>query len=198
MSKDLSVKYMKAHLVFLNKQLRKELILSGVAKMKRNDLEKNFKDRFESTTNKKDGSIYYLPKNKYGDIEADEDDFKDLNNKLSPKKKDPKKEPKKVKKSELKKKKEKPKPTTLLENLKKLVNKYNKDEIKKQKLTKENLKKYTNPYFDLSEKIEKQLKEVDDPMEFLKKNKELSKKYADVSKNFIRRINAQMKANKKK
>mgnify|MGYP003133928982 CR=1 FL=1 len=82
--------------------------------------------------------------------------------------------------------------------MKKLVNKYNKDEIKKQKLTKENLKKYTDPYFDLIDKIEKQLKEVDDPMEFLKKNKELSKKYADVSKNFIRRVKAQMKANKKK
>lgn len=106
MSKDLSVKYMKAHLVFLNKQLRKELILSGVAKMKRNDIEKNFKDRFESTTNKKDGSIYYTPKNKYGDIEADEDDFKDLNNKLIPKKKEPKKESKKEPK-----KKSPPKPT---------------------------------------------------------------------------------------
>tara|TARA_R100001086_G_C11716555_1_gene225689 strand:+ start:108 stop:671 length:564 start_codon:yes stop_codon:yes gene_type:complete len=126
MSKDLSVKYMKAHLVFLNKQLRKELILSGVAKMKRNDIEKNFKDRFESTTNKKDGSIYYTPKNKYGDIEADEDDFKDLNNQLRPKKKEPKKEPKE---KATPKPKEKPKKEITLKKLVSIAQSHKKNGI---------------------------------------------------------------------
>lgn len=105
-----------------------------------------------------------------------------------------KKEPKKkVKKEEPKKKIKIKKDNNLLQNMKNLVKKYNKDEIKKEKLTKENLNKYTNPYFDIAEKIEKQLEEVDDPMEFFKNNKELSKKYRDTTKNFIRRIKAQVK-----
>ena len=106
----------------------------------------------------------------------------------------PEKDPlvKKQEKKEVKKEAPK-KENNLLENMKNLVKKYGKDEIKKQNLTKENLKKYTNPYFDIVEKIEKQLKEVDDDMEFFKNNKELSKKYKDTTKNFIRRLKLQLK-----
>ena len=81
----------------------------------------------------------------------------------------------------------------LIENLKLIVSKYNKDEIKKQNLTKENTKNYTNPYFELLEKIENQFKDLEDEKDFFTKNKKLSTDFADVKKNFIRRIKSQLK-----
>ena len=87
--------------------------------------------------------------------------------------------------------------TDLINNLKLFVSKYNKNEIKKQQLTKQNLKNYTDPYFELLEKIEVQLKEMDGEFDFqvdlIKENTKLSADFIDIRKNFYRRIKAQLK-----
>ena len=94
------------------------------------------------------------------------------------------------------KKKEKPenKPEKnliiLMENFNK---KYNPTEIKKQKLTKVNLKKFTDPYFIKLEEIKTNLEKIEDPINFFNSNKKLSTEYRDIEKNFIRRIKAQLK-----
>ena len=85
-----------------------------------------------------------------------------------------------------------------INNIKLYVNSYNNDEIKKQKLTKENLTEFTNPAIQLLDKIENQLDKIEDKIEFFKQNKELSKKYADTKKNFVRRVKAQLKKNRTK
>jgi hypothetical protein len=85
----------------------------------------------------------------------------------------------------------------LIDNIKLIISKYNKDEIKKQNLTKENLKNFTDPYFELFEKIEKQLESIDDKMEWFQNNKKLGEDYVDVKKNFMRRIKSQLKKSKK-
>jgi len=113
-------------------------------------------------------------------------------------KEDQKKLTKALEKKFPKKKEEEPKKEdNLLKNLKKFIDEYNTNEIKKQNLTKENLKKYTNPYFEKLEKIEKQLENVDDEIEFFKNNKQLSKSFTDIRKNFVRRVKAQLKESKK-
>ena len=93
MSKDLSVKYMKAHLVFLNKQIRQKLILPGIHKMKRGEIEKHFNNRFRIITPNQ-GSKYYIPKQPYNDIVSSgglETTYRALHNKLQPKTKRQKK-----------------------------------------------------------------------------------------------------------
>lgn len=93
---------------------------------------------------------------------------------------------------------EKPKPKKLTERIKEFNKKYNTNEIKKQKLDKSNLKKYTDPYFKELEEIEKILSDIDDPMEFFRNNKELSSTFTDIKKNFIRRVKSNMKKTKTK
>ena len=87
--------------------------------------------------------------------------------------------------------------TDLINNLKLFVSKYNKNQIKKQQITKQNLKNYTDPYFELLEKIEVQLKEIDGEFDFqvvfIKENPDLSADFIDIRKNFYRRIKAQLK-----
>ena len=87
--------------------------------------------------------------------------------------------------------------TDLINNLKLFVSKYNKNQIKKQQITKQNLKNYTDPYFELLEKIEVQLKEMDGEFDFqvdlIKENTKLSADFIDIRKNFYRRIKAQLK-----
>ena len=78
----------------------------------------------------------------------------------------------------------------LMENFNK---KYNPTEIKKQKLTKFNLKKFTDPYFIKLEEIKTNLEKIEDPINFFNSNKKLSAEYRDIEKNFIRRIKAQIK-----
>ncbi len=84
--------------------------------------------------------------------------------------------------------------TDLINNLKLFVSKYNKNKIKKQQLTKQNLKNYTNPYFELLEKIELQMEYLDDyQSDFIRENPDLSADFIDIRKNFYRRIKAQLK-----
>jgi len=107
----------------------------------------------------------------------------------------------------LKKKEKAPKPapkpapkkeesSNLLDDLKKFTDKYNANEIKKQKFTKQNIDNFTNPYFDLLKKIQKKLDNLDDQIKFFKDNKKLSMSFADIKKNFLRRIKAQIKKSK--
>jgi len=103
-------------------------------------------------------------------------------------------EPKKKKKFKVKAKKEEDKEKEdLLTLMDKFNKKYNAVEIKKQNLNKSNLKKFTDPYFKELEKIEKELENVGDSIEFLKTNKKISSDFADIKKNFVRRVKAQMK-----
>ena len=87
--------------------------------------------------------------------------------------------------------------TDLINNLKLFVSKYNKNEIKKQQLTKQNAKNYTEPYFKLLEKIEVQLQEINGEFDFqvdlIKQNTKLSADFIDIRKNFYKRIKAQIK-----
>ena len=85
----------------------------------------------------------------------------------------------------------------LLTLMDKFNKKYNAVEIKKQNLNKLNLKKFTDPYFKALEKIEKELENVDDSIEFFKTNKKISSDFVDIRKNFVRRVKAQMKGKKK-
>jgi len=113
------------------------------------------------------------------------------------KKEEPKKERKKIKLVSFDKKEE---PKKLTERIKEFNKKYNANEIKKQKLDKSNLKKYTDPYFKELEEIEKMLSDIDDNIKFIKDNKELSSTFTDIKKNFVRRVKSNMKkqkANKK-
>ena len=89
-----------------------------------------------------------------------------------------------------------PKEENIKKQIKILINKYSAEEIKKQKFTKENLKQFTNPYFDLLDKLKEDLSNVENPQKFLDDNLEINKKYIDVSSNFARRIKAQFKKNK--
>ena len=89
-----------------------------------------------------------------------------------------------------------PKEENIKKQIKILINKYSSEEIKKQKFTKENLKQFTNPYFDLLDKLKEDLSNVENPQKFLDDNLEINKKYIDVSSNFARRIKAQFKKNK--
>ena len=95
-------------------------------------------------------------------------------------------------------KKEEPKKEDLITLVDKFNKKYNAVEIKKQNLNKSNLKDFTDPYFKQLEKIEKELDNVDDPIEFFKTNKKISSDFVDIKKNFVRRVKAQMKAVRKK
>ena len=82
--------------------------------------------------------------------------------------------------------------TDLINNLKLFVSKYNKNEIKKQQLTKKNAKNYTEPYFKLLEKIDPQLQEIDGEFDFqidlIKQNTKLCADFIDIRDNFYRRI----------
>ena len=91
-----------------------------------------------------------------------------------------------------------PKEENIIKQIKTLINKYSNEEIKKQNFTKENLKNFTNPFFDLYDKLKEDLSNVEDPTKFLKDNEELSKKYINVTSNFTKRIKAQFKKNKEK
>jgi len=116
---------------------------------------------------------------------------------MKKKKEEPKKERKKIKLVSFDKKEE---PKKLTERIKEFNKKYNANEIKKQKLDKSNLKKYTDPYFKELEEIEKMLSDIDDNVKFIKDNKELSSTFTDIKKNFVRRVKSNMKkqkANKK-
>ena len=106
---------------------------------------------------------------------------------VAPKKEEPKKEePKKEEKKE----------EDIIKNMKEIVDKYNKEEIKKQtKITRKNNDVFTKPFLNLAQKIENQLKTINNPFEFLKKHVELNEKYADTTKNFVRRIRIQLKKN---
>ena len=102
-----------------------------------------------------------------------------------------------IKKSKEKKEKTKKVDSSVIDDIKLYVKKYNHDEIKKQNLTKENLKNFVNPAFDLLEKIQKKLDKIDDSMGFIQKNAaNLLKKYNDTNKNFVRRVKAQVKSKK--
>ena len=70
------------------------------------------------------------------------------------------------------------------------------DEIKKQNLTKQNLQNFTNPYFDLLDKIQKKLDNLEDKVQFALDNKKLSMAFDDIKKNFVRRVKAAVKKNK--
>ena len=84
----------------------------------------------------------------------------------------------------------------LLTLMDKFNKKYNAVEIKKQNLNKSNLKDFTEPYFKELEKIEKEVDNVDDSIEFLKTNKKISSEFVDIKKNFVRRVKAQIKVKK--
>jgi hypothetical protein len=104
----------------------------------------------------------------------------------------PKTKPKKIR---LPKEEEK-KDEEIIKNMKEIVEKYNKEEIKKQtKITRKNNDVFTKPFLNLAQKIENQLKTINNPFEFLKKHVELNEKYADTTKNFVRRIRIQLKKN---
>ena len=91
-------------------------------------------------------------------------------------------------------KKAEPKKEDVVELIKKLVDEYNLDSIKKQNLTPSNYEEYYNEYVEQFTKISKLLDKVDDPIEFIKElPKNLGNKYVDVTKNFVRRLKAQLK-----
>lgn len=103
---------------------------------------------------------------------------------------------KKPKKSVIEPKKEKPK-KSLIEMMKEFNNKYNLSEIKKQTFnTKEELQKYIDEYVKEINDIRNQLGKIEDQIEFMKNNKELSVDYNDNSKNFLRRVKKLMKEKK--
>jgi hypothetical protein len=105
----------------------------------------------------------------------------------------PKKEAIKKGQKIIESKKQEPDLLTLMDKFNK---KYNAVEIKKQNLNKSNLKDFTEPYFKELEKIEKELENMDDSIEFFKTNKKISSGFVDIRKNFIRRVKAQMKVKK--
>jgi hypothetical protein len=73
-SRFVTASIMKKHLILLNKQVKKELTLSGISKMKKDEVKKNFDDRFRK---EKD---YFLPKNdsRFGDLDYKQSDYKSL------------------------------------------------------------------------------------------------------------------------
>ena len=87
------------------------------------------------------------------------------------------------------------KATDILSLMNKFNKKYNADEIKK--LTKSNLKEVSDLYFKELEQIENELKNVDDPVDFIKQNTKVSSLFTDIKKNFIRRIKKQLKSKPK-
>ena len=115
--------------------------------------------------------------------------------KVEPKKAEPKKaEPKKN--VEMKIEKAEPKKTIedeLVELIKKLVDEYNLDSIKKQNLTQSNYKKYIDEYNAKAKKINGLLDKIDKDS-FLKEiPRSLYMDYVDVVKNIVRRIKSQLK-----
>ena len=88
----------------------------------------------------------------------------------------------KKKKGVIEPKKEK----SLIEMMKEFNKKYNLSEIKKQTFnTKEELQKYIDEYVKEINDIRNQLGKIEDQIEFMKNNKELSVDYNDNSKNFL-------------
>ncbi len=147
-----TVEILKKNLTELNKLLRKEYVLSGVSKMKKDEVIKHFNDRFiESHT--KNYRKYFIPKDKYktGNYDAKKhfqnvmdtamkkyfDKRGPKKQKEEPKKEVKKEEPKKVVKKEEPKKK--PKFMILREEiddlLKQTVNKYIKNKPNIEKMT---------------------------------------------------------------
>jgi len=84
----------------------------------------------------------------------------------------------------------------LISDIEDFVKKYNLIEIKKQNLTKENLKKFTDKYFDNLDKIKEKLKVVENPLIFFIAYKNLCKEYYYIEKNFVKRVKAEIKKNK--
>ncbi len=87
----LTTTLMRKHLVLLNKHIREDLTLSGVSKMKKEQIKKNFEDRFEKFKG------FHVPKNDYrfGSIEYDIKEYKKLSAPPAPKKKSAPPAPKK-------------------------------------------------------------------------------------------------------
>ena len=85
---------------------------------------------------------------------------------------------------------------SLIEKMKTFIKSYDLTQIKKQKITKDNLKEYTDKYFNMLDSIQNQLDNIDDSIEFFKKHKDLSSKYVNVKDNFMRRVKANFKKNK--
>jgi len=88
----------------------------------------------------------------------------------------------------------------LIKLMKEFNSKYNKEALKKYDInSKEEIKeKIVNPYFKDLEIIKNLLNKIEDPIEFIKQNKEISSKYQDIEKNFLRRIKQVIKDFKKK
>lgn len=66
MTSKLTSTFMKKHLVQYNKFVKDELMVKGLSKMKRAEIEKEFKDRFKLYTGGVSGRTGYIPKEKSG------------------------------------------------------------------------------------------------------------------------------------
>jgi len=67
---------MKKHLVLYNKMVKAELLVKGLAKMKKEQIEKEFNENFKLFTGSQSGRKGYIPKDKSGfSPEYDEKDF---------------------------------------------------------------------------------------------------------------------------
>ncbi len=180
---------MRKLLTLLNKGLRQEYIIKGLAKLPKKDIERHFRQRFEHRMHRKDDFIYYVPDYRYDDT-TDSEEYEKIMRDHAPKKSAPKK-------SAPKKSAPKKSAPNLINEIEDFVKKYNANEIKKLNLTKENFKPITDKFFDTLEKIQKKLDDIDDPIKFFKDNKDLSTKFADIKKNYVRRVRAQFKKSKK-
>jgi len=81
----ITIAVMKKHLVLLNKSLRKDMLVSGLSKMKGEDVKKNFNERFLFDESRK----HYMPNEKFFDElepEISAGSFEDLMPKEKPKK----------------------------------------------------------------------------------------------------------------
>ena len=81
----ITIAVMRKHLVLLNKSLRKDMLVSGVSKMKGESVKQNFNERFSFDESRK----HYMPNEKFFDElepEISAGSFEDLMPKEKPKK----------------------------------------------------------------------------------------------------------------
>ena len=82
----------------------------------------------------------------------------------------------------------------LIELMQELVDKYNLNAIKKDNITRNNVMAYYKEYASKKDKIQALLDKVDDQAAFIREfDLDLGLKYADVTKNILRRIKSQVK-----
>ena len=99
----LTVELMKKHLRLHNKYIRDDLVISGISKMKKEEVKKMFDRVFTKVGEGED--THYKSKTRRGyNAEIPESDLKKLMKKSEPKKEEPKKEPVKKKVIKIKKK----------------------------------------------------------------------------------------------